>query len=143
MSADDPSTIDIDACAITSPDLDTFRLENKEYQDLPYVLVPGFIPPERWEKALRKADELRDAIIRGKKPRLNLVSTVVSQPLRDGWPAPDQEQELSDNEYILAETEEEWYEWKRAVNEKRARKAAARSSATEVKLPFDTDFIGK
>jgi hypothetical protein len=69
-------------------DVDAFRLESKEYEELPYVLVPGSIPPERWEKILKKSEEMREAMLRGERPQLNLLSTGVAGPLYGGWPIP-------------------------------------------------------
>jgi hypothetical protein len=93
----------------------------RELEKIPFVLVE---PEPRSElskqRIQRLEEEFRLALKKGLKPRLELESTVLGGPLIGGWPKVEEED--ADLDYPLAETEEEWFAWKRMIDEKRARR---------------------
>jgi hypothetical protein len=92
----------------------------RQLEKIPFVLVEPEPRSELSKKRVKKLEEgFRLALKNGLNPRLELESTVLGGPLIGGWPKIEEED--ADIDYPLAETEEEWFAWKRMIDEKRAR----------------------
>jgi len=93
----------------------------RQLEKIPFVLVePEPRSEQSKQRIQRLEEEFRLALKKGLKPRLELESTVLGGPLIGGWPKVEPEEK--DIDYPLAETEEEWFAWKRKIDEERARR---------------------
>lgn len=119
---DSPSQADDRDDEWANPELVYKKASQLEF--IPFVLIPGTpFSDERLNRIQALEQKIRDADDQNQPFRLNLTSTVLKNPLQGSWPVSKKEDD-SDTEYILAETEEEWFEWKRRVDEKRSKKKA-------------------
>jgi hypothetical protein len=93
----------------------------RQLEKIPFVLVEPEPRSELSKKRIQRLEEeFRLALKKGIKPRLELESTVLGGPLIGGWPKIELEED--DIDYPLAETEEEWFAWKRKIDEERAQR---------------------
>lgn len=112
---------------------------------LPDVLVPQVPFSKEAHHRIQKLTKLiRDDEERGisSSQRINLLCTRLKGPFRDGWPNAVGGDEEIDMEYILPNTDEEWYAWKMRKAELRERKHTSakveawreRINASDIKL---------
>jgi hypothetical protein len=93
----------------------------QQLEKIPFVLVEPVPRSEESKKRIKMLEEqFRQALKQGLKPRLELESTVLGGPLLGGWPKIEEDD--TDIDYPLAETEEEWFAWKRMIDAKRDQK---------------------
>lgn len=121
-----------------NPELNPERL--KQLESVPFTLIDEKLPDSSWKRIKELERKFRRRDGKGLPMQLNLLSTILKEPLPGGWPMPKPgEGEESDVEYILPETEEEWKSWKEQVDTYRARKAVAKAQR-DIALSLDASL---
>lgn len=106
----------------------------QQLEEIPFVLVEGEPRSESSKKRIQRLElEIREATKMKRWPKIELESTILRGPLLGGWPKfnPEQDEEKSDTECPLFDTEAEWFEWQQMIEKKRAQRLQGSSRMTE------------